>query len=74
MATSHIPGLDFEKPIIELERKIDELKGFTTREDINMSDEVWVFGDEISEGMALEIEYAKKENIPLVYVDGGDDD
>ena len=38
--TSHIPGLDFEKPIIELERKIDELKGFTTREDLNMSGEV----------------------------------
>ncbi len=37
---AHIPGLDFEKPIIELERKIDELKGFTTREDLNMSGEV----------------------------------
>ena len=36
----HIPGLDFEKPIIELERKIDELKGFTAREDLNMSGEV----------------------------------
>jgi acetyl-CoA carboxylase carboxyl transferase subunit alpha len=36
----HMPGLDFEKPIIELERKIDELKGFTTREDINMSGEL----------------------------------
>ena len=39
MAT-HIPGLAFEKPIIELERKIEELKGFTTREDLNMSGEV----------------------------------
>jgi acetyl-CoA carboxylase carboxyl transferase subunit alpha len=37
---AHIPGLDFEKPIIELERKIEELKGFTTREDLNMSGEV----------------------------------
>jgi len=37
---AHIPGLDFEKPIIELERKIDELKGFTAREDLNMSGEV----------------------------------
>lgn len=36
----HIPGLDFEKPIIELERKIEELKGFTTREDLDMSGEV----------------------------------
>ena len=37
---THIPGLDFEKPIIELERKIEELKGFTTREDLDMSPEV----------------------------------
>lgn len=37
---AHIPGLDFEKPIIELERKIDELRGFTTREDLDMSGEV----------------------------------
>jgi acetyl-CoA carboxylase carboxyl transferase subunit alpha len=35
-----MPGLDFEKPIIELERKIDELKGFTAREDLNMSGEL----------------------------------
>lgn len=37
---AHMPGLDFEKPIIELERKIEELKGFTTREDLDMSGEV----------------------------------
>lgn len=36
----HMPGLDFEKPIIELERKIEELKGFTAREDLNMSGEL----------------------------------
>ncbi|MDP3790701.1 MAG: acetyl-CoA carboxylase carboxyltransferase subunit alpha [Candidatus Omnitrophota bacterium] len=35
-----MPGLDFEKPIIELERKIEELKGFTTREDLDMSGEL----------------------------------
>jgi acetyl-CoA carboxylase carboxyl transferase subunit alpha len=35
-----IPGLDFEKPIIELERKIDELKGLTTHQDIDISGEV----------------------------------
>jgi len=33
-------GLDFEKPIIELERKIEELRGFTTREDLDMSGEL----------------------------------
>ena len=34
------PGLDFEKPIIELERKIEELKGFSSRQDIDISGEV----------------------------------
>ncbi|MBI4974476.1 MAG: acetyl-CoA carboxylase carboxyltransferase subunit alpha [Candidatus Omnitrophica bacterium] len=33
-------GLEFEKPIIELERKIQELKGFTTKQDIDISNEV----------------------------------
>jgi acetyl-CoA carboxylase carboxyl transferase subunit alpha len=32
--------LDFEKPIIELERRIQELKNFTTREDIDLSSEI----------------------------------
>ena len=39
MATN-VPGLDFEKPIIELERKIEELKGFTAHKDIDISGEV----------------------------------
>ncbi len=33
-------GLDFEKPISELEKKIEELKTLTTREDIDLSDEI----------------------------------
>jgi len=33
-------GLDFEKPIHELEQKIEELKGFTSREDIDLSKEI----------------------------------
>lgn len=37
---ANIPGLEFEKPIIELERKIQELKGFTARQDIDISGEV----------------------------------
>lgn len=37
---ANIPGLDFEKPIIELERKIEELKGFTVHRDIDISGEV----------------------------------
>jgi len=39
MAT-HVTGLEFERPIIELERKIDELKGFTAHRDIDISGEV----------------------------------
>ncbi len=33
-------GLDFEKPIIELERKIDELKGLTESEHLDLSSEI----------------------------------
>ena len=39
MAT-HVPGLDFEKPIIELERKIEELKSFTAHKDIDITGEI----------------------------------
>ncbi|MFA5144148.1 MAG: acetyl-CoA carboxylase carboxyltransferase subunit alpha [Candidatus Omnitrophota bacterium] len=40
MAAHHMPGLDFERPIIELERKIEELKGFTAHKDIDISSEI----------------------------------
>ncbi len=33
-------GLDFEKPILELERKIEELKKFTSSEKIDLSSEI----------------------------------
>jgi acetyl-CoA carboxylase carboxyl transferase subunit alpha len=33
-------GLDFEKPILELEKKIEELRSFTSREDIDLSGEI----------------------------------
>lgn len=33
-------SLDFEKPIMELERKIEELKGLTAEEGLNLSEEV----------------------------------
>ncbi len=35
-----IIGLDFEKPILELEKKIEELRALTLREDIDLSDEI----------------------------------
>lgn len=37
---AHVTGLEFERPIIELERKIEELKGFTVHKDIDISGEV----------------------------------
>jgi len=37
---NNIPTLDFEKPIVELQRKIDELKGMNAKGDIDLSDEV----------------------------------
>jgi acetyl-CoA carboxylase carboxyl transferase subunit alpha len=37
---AHMPGLEFERPITELERKIEELKGFTAHKDINISGEI----------------------------------
>lgn len=33
-------GLDFEKPILELEKKIQELKGFTSEKKIDLSSEI----------------------------------
>ena len=40
MAHHQVQGLDFEKPILELERKIEELKGFTAHKNIDISGEV----------------------------------
>ena len=45
---SNVPGLDFEKPIIELERKIEELKGFTTHRGIDISSEVSKLEEKLS--------------------------
>ena len=33
-------GLDFEKPILELEKKIEELRSFTAKEDMDLSGEI----------------------------------
>jgi acetyl-CoA carboxylase carboxyl transferase subunit alpha len=35
-----LEGLDFEKPILELEKKIEELKSIATRQDIDFSGEI----------------------------------
>ncbi len=34
---------------------------------LSLCDELWVFGDRISKGMAAEIEYAKSACIPIRY-------
>jgi len=40
-------GLDFEKPILELERKIEELKKFTSVEKINLASEIKKLEDKL---------------------------
>ena len=37
---SRLIGLDFEKPVIELERKIEEFKGLSSHRDIDLSSEI----------------------------------
>lgn len=46
---ANLAGLEFEKPIIELERKIQELKGFTTKQDIDISGEVKRLEEKLSQ-------------------------
>ncbi len=48
MAT-HMPGLEFEKPIIELEQKIEELKGFSAHKDIDISGEIKRLEEKLSQ-------------------------
>ncbi|MFA4980972.1 MAG: acetyl-CoA carboxylase carboxyltransferase subunit alpha [Candidatus Omnitrophota bacterium] len=44
----HVYGLEFEKPILELERKIGELRGFTAHKDIDISGEVTRLEEKLS--------------------------
>lgn len=44
-----MPGLDFEKPIIDLERKIDELKGLNSHKNINISSEIKTLESKLSQ-------------------------
>ena len=43
----HITGLEFEKPILELERKIEELKKFAHDKKIDLSGELTKLGDKL---------------------------
>jgi acetyl-CoA carboxylase carboxyl transferase subunit alpha len=40
-------GLDFEKPVVELEKKISELKSFMTEKKIDLSGEVKKLEDKL---------------------------
>jgi len=40
-------GLDFEKPILELEKKIEEIRSLTSREDIDLSGEIKKLGERL---------------------------
>ena len=42
-------GLDFEKPILELERKIEELKSFTSGKKIDLKSEIKKLEDKLTE-------------------------
>ncbi len=42
-------GLDFEKPIVELENKIQELKSFTSQKKINLSSEIKRLEEKLSQ-------------------------
>ena len=46
---AQVSGLEFEKPIIELEQKIGELKGFSTHKDIDISGEVKRLEEKLSQ-------------------------
>jgi acetyl-CoA carboxylase carboxyl transferase subunit alpha len=43
-----MPGLEFERPILELERKIEEFRGFTAHKDIDISSEVTRLEEKLS--------------------------
>lgn len=60
----HLHNTQFLDDLTELERKEGIKLGL---EMLKKSDEVWVFGGQITEGMAREIEEAKSYQIPIKY-------
>jgi len=46
--TTHIQGLDFEKPILELEKKVEELKGIASDRNLDLSGEVSRIEDKLA--------------------------
>ncbi len=61
---SHLLYPQFLRDDVREEREIGMECGMTL---LALCDEIWVFGEHISKGMAAEIEYAKKAYIPVRY-------
>ena len=62
--TPHLMYPQFLQDAEPAERKIGTECAMTV---LALCDEIWVFGDRISKGMAAEIEYAKSACIPIRY-------
>ena len=62
--TPHIYFTQFMYDSIPMERRLGLYMGL---ELLKLADELWVFGEVISEGMSQEIELAKELNIPIYY-------
>ena len=62
--TPHLMYPQFLQDAEPAERKIGTECAMTV---LALCDEIWVFGDRISKGMAEEIEYAKEAYIPVRY-------
>ena len=62
--TPHLLYPQFLQDADSAERQIGIECGMTL---LSLCDELWVFGDRISKGMAAEIEYAKSACIPIRY-------
>lgn len=62
--TPHLMYPQFLQDAEPAERKIGTECVMTV---LALCDEIWVFGDRISKGMAAEIEYAKEAYIPVRY-------
>ena len=60
--TPHLLYPQFLQEDVREERELGIRCGMTL---LSLCDEIWVFGDRISKGMAAEIEYAKEAYIPV---------
>jgi len=64
--TPHIYFTQFLDDTIEAERNMGRKMGM---ELLRLCDELWVFGDKITEGMKKEIDYCKKIKKKIIYIE-----